>query len=493
MSKPKTKKYARRSKPENRIEEVKQLKNGDWRVNFRIGNKRDHIDFRYKHEAKKFEEDFIPKIKGKCKLVTGKKENRSTEIELARCFYESQKDLFNRKKIKGRTYRSRVDQFIYGVPEDIQTLLLSEITEKEIEIIRNFCSIRKDGKESNGTKFKNVKECFLSVYKYASKKGYVNFGVDLDDVSAPVNRVKNRDTYNKKDFLKFIEFFENPSNNIRDRYNCALLILNMQLGLRIGEFLALEFSDFNEDEGTVHVYKTVTTDEGNKPIISPETKTGRDRIITVPSFGWEVLDFIKKALSKYRTAFILHSPKRYSKQKPWGVRANYRVGYGPKNTSWKCRDICVSTKEEAEKILIDILNFNGPHEDQFPDLEIKWVAQPLKEFTFHKSPQGFVNVSWRNGLLKKMGMRYLNSHNACRKSMTTMLVVESDDDFFTSATEAQQRLGHKDLSTTIDSYLMGLGMKKKTLDKIFSKIDPKRKLTDLSKEELIAIIEQSMK
>lgn len=494
MNSSKIKKYARCTKPKDRIEEVKQLKNGDWRVNFRIGNKRDHIDFRYKHEATKFEEEFIPKIKGKCKLITGKKESRSTEIEFARCFYESQKDLLNRKKIKGRTYRSRVNNFIYGVPEDIQTLLLSEITESEIEKIRSFCSIRKDGKESNGTKFKNVKECLLSTAKYASKAGYVNFGVDLDDISAPVNRKKNRDTYSKEDFLKFIEFFEDRSNNIRDRYHCALLILNIQLGLRIGEFAALEFSDFDENEGTVHICKTVTYDEGGRPLISPETKTGRDRTLTVPSLGWEVLSFIKKALSRYRTASILYCPGKCSKEKPWAVRTSYRIGYkGKSNERFKCKDIFVSTREEAEKLLIDILNFKGPHEDMFSDLEIRWIAQPLQELTYYKKPQSFVKNSWKNGILKKMGVRYLNSHNACRKSMTTMLVVESDDNFFTSAVEAQQRLGHKDLSTTINSYLMGLGMKKKSLDKIFSKIDPNKKLTELSKEELIAIIESSVR
>ena len=99
------------------------------------------------------------------------------------------------------------------------------------------------------------------------------------------------------------------------RCQLAALIM-MYMGLRRGEVIALEWSDFDFEKKTVHVCKHAVQISANQFQIYPGTKNGKCRYITVPD---DMIDFLYKTYIKAPTSKVftqtngnLHTPSSFA-------------------------------------------------------------------------------------------------------------------------------------------------------------------------------------
>lgn len=99
------------------------------------------------------------------------------------------------------------------------------------------------------------------------------------------------------------------------RCQLAALIM-MYMGLRRGEVIALEWSDFNFDDKTVHVCKHAVQIDTNEFQVFPGTKNGKERYIPVPD---HMIDFLYKTYIKAPTSLVftqhdgtLHTPSSFA-------------------------------------------------------------------------------------------------------------------------------------------------------------------------------------
>ncbi|MBL8863979.1 MAG: site-specific integrase [Planctomycetia bacterium] len=77
----------------------------------------------------------------------------------------------------------------------------------------------------------------------------------------------------------------------------ALFAVALASGARIGELLALQWSDVNFDDGTIEIKRTVSQTGGKNVIKEPKSRSGR-RTITLPSFALDALrEHRKKSLA----------------------------------------------------------------------------------------------------------------------------------------------------------------------------------------------------
>ena len=76
--------------------------------------------------------------------------------------------------------------------------------------------------------------------------------------------------------------------------NYALFATAVGSGCRMGELLALNWTDFNFDAGTVDVRRSVSETGGKFIVKEPKSKAGR-RTITLPKFALEALQVIVTA------------------------------------------------------------------------------------------------------------------------------------------------------------------------------------------------------
>ncbi len=155
---------------------------------------------------------------------------------------------------------------------------IDEITSEEIQEYLNTLT-----KYSNST-ISKIYEQFKQNYKYAQDKGYITKN-PLIDVIKPKSQKETKQVRALE--LEEQQQFTNYLMNIpveQEPYKVAYLI-EMYLGLRIGEVLALRNSDINLMKNLVRVNKTLTTDRDHKVVMGHSTKTQAGiREVPIPEF-----------------------------------------------------------------------------------------------------------------------------------------------------------------------------------------------------------------
>jgi len=155
---------------------------------------------------------------------------------------------------------------------------INDITETEIQ---NYLNTLKNYSDST---IKKIKEQFSQAFRESVNKGYI--------VRNPMNNITRPKSTQKKEPMRALDIDEQqkltnyllniPISN--ERYKVAYLI-EMYLGLRIGEVLALRNSDINLHKNLIKVDKTLSKDKNNNVIIGNQTKTYAGiREIPIPSF-----------------------------------------------------------------------------------------------------------------------------------------------------------------------------------------------------------------
>lgn len=155
------------------------------------------------------------------------------------------------------------------------------ITDISSSDIQNYFNTLKN--YSNST-IKKITEQFSQAFELAMNRGYL-FRNPMYDVIKPksnkekkvVRALEIEEQQVLTDYLTNIPISSEP-------YKVAYLI-EMYLGLRIGEVLALRSTDINLQKNLISVNKTLTRDRNNKVIMGKATKTYAGiREVPIPSF-----------------------------------------------------------------------------------------------------------------------------------------------------------------------------------------------------------------
>ena len=180
--------------------------------------------------------------------------------------------------IKPRTYTRTIETIQQIERSPIATKNIMEITSKEIE---NYLGTLKNYSDST---IKKVKEQFKQAFDIAFNKGYI--------VRNPMFNIRIPKSVKNKKVVQALEIDEQqkltsylmniPITDVP--YKVAYLI-EMYLGLRIGEILALQNTDIDLHRNLISVNKTLTLDKDKNVAMGDTTKTYAGlREVPIPTF-----------------------------------------------------------------------------------------------------------------------------------------------------------------------------------------------------------------
>ncbi len=177
-----------------------------------------------------------------------------------------------------RTY-SRIIETIKKIEETPLSIKnINDITSVEIQ---NYLNSLKNYSDST---IKKIKEQFSQTFREAINKGYIVKNPMLDVIRPRsikkrkvVRALEIEEQQKLTDYLMTVPITDEP-------YKVAYLI-EMYLGLRIGEVLALRNTDINLHKNLISVNKTLSTDKNHKVIMGNSTKTYAGiREVPIPAF-----------------------------------------------------------------------------------------------------------------------------------------------------------------------------------------------------------------
>lgn len=180
--------------------------------------------------------------------------------------------------IKERQY-SRVLKTIEVIEKsDIANKKIEDVTSEDIQTYLNSL------KDYSNSYIKKIMEQFTQSYNLAMNKGYI--------VKNPmVDVIKPRSTKADKEVRALTveeqQAFTNylMTKNIKDEPYKNVFLIQMYMGLRVGEALALRNGDIDLKRNLINVNKTLTTDKDEKVIMGDTTKTYAGiREVPIPKF-----------------------------------------------------------------------------------------------------------------------------------------------------------------------------------------------------------------
>lgn len=235
------------------------------------------------------------KEKRKCKSFIAEDEAREflTSIQ-----YQKGNDLYIQNngiplnKLMRELVQRKLDANLVGertysrIIETIKTIEKSQVANKNVNDIatneiQSYLNTLKD--YSNST-IKKIKEQFSQAFREAQNKGYIIRNPMNDIVRPKSNKVnKTVRALEIEEQQKFTNYLMSVPVTA-EPYKIAYLI-EMYLGLRIGEALALRSTDINLQKNLITVNKTLSSDKNSKVIMKYLPKTyGGIREVPIPSF-----------------------------------------------------------------------------------------------------------------------------------------------------------------------------------------------------------------
>ena len=203
----------------------------------------------------------------------------------------------------------------YGrVLSTIEVIEKSPIVQKKIEDItsdeiQDYLNTLKDYSNSY---IKKIMEQFTQSYNFAMNRGYITRNPMVDVIKPKSNKtdkvvraleIEEQQIFT--DYLMSKTVSEEPYKNV--------FLIQMYMGLRIGEVLALRNSDINLMKNLVKVDKTLTTDKYGRIIMGDSTKTyAGQREIPIPLFLKEnIIEQMKLAENNRDKQLFLSPNGRY--------------------------------------------------------------------------------------------------------------------------------------------------------------------------------------
>ena len=185
---------------------------------------------------------------------------------------------YSANKIKDGQYKRITDTINKIRQSKIGDFNIKDITSEDIQEFLN------NNKDLSNSYIKKLYEQFNQAYEYAFRNKYINEN-PMDDVIKPTSDKKDKEVRaltitEEKELSDYL-----LSTNLKiDRLKNVYLI-QMYMGLRIGEVLALNKKDIDIDKQLIFVNKTLTTGKNDEVILGDTTKTyAGNRSIPIPNF-----------------------------------------------------------------------------------------------------------------------------------------------------------------------------------------------------------------
>lgn len=211
----------------------------------------------------------------------------------------------------------------YFAPSILHGMKLKRIDELLLEtecnrIIREFNLTRKE--------WCNIKTILIGMFEYALRKKYVTENLMskvqiLVKFRQVVRKTGRTETYNTDELSEINDFLDRQYEETHDSSFLAVK-LNFLLGLRVGELVALKWSDWCDDSHLHIVREEIRNQETNEIEVVEHTKTNRDRFVVVIPKAIAILEKIEKEgtyifmrdgerITSIRIATILRKFARY--------------------------------------------------------------------------------------------------------------------------------------------------------------------------------------
>lgn len=153
---------------------------------------------------------------------------------------------------------------------------IEDLTSEEIQEYMNTLT------NYSNSYIKKIYEQFTQSYKLAMNKGYISKN-PLYDVIKPRSVKEDKivralEVEEQQDFTNYL-----ISKTIKEEPYKNIYLIQMYMGLRVGEALALRSTDIDLQKNIIQVNKTITTDKDGKTIMGGKTKTNAGkREIPIP-------------------------------------------------------------------------------------------------------------------------------------------------------------------------------------------------------------------
>lgn len=110
----------------------------------------------------------------------------------------------------------------------------------------------------------DMRSILAQIFNYAQEKCYISAAISLPSISVKKSQI-NVLTKNEQKKLEKVLFGNTEPI-------CLGILISLYAGLRIGEVCALQWRDFNFEEGTIHINKTVIRINDSDPDACTKTK-----------------------------------------------------------------------------------------------------------------------------------------------------------------------------------------------------------------------------
>lgn len=326
---------------------ITHLPDGRWKTYLPCEKGRKEIRSRSK-------EDLLEKV-----LSFYKEDSDLENIRMDKLFYEWLE--FKRTITESPNTIKRHEQHFkkYLADGELFEKFIGEISFIELQAFCN--SIVKDNRLTS-KEWVNVKTILRGMYEYAYEKGYVKSNI-MDRVRIRVKfRQENRksgaeETFDTAERDELIAYLNRKYLDTADSAYLAVLV-NFYLGLRVGELVALKWSDL--EENNLHVMREeFRNQETNEVSIADHTKTHTDRYIPVTQDAFAIFYRIYKRDNPEKDDFIFRRDgKRIRVRQIAYVLEKYA-----KNTDHRTK-----SSHKIRKTYASILNVSGVPIDEIRKL-----------------------------------------------------------------------------------------------------------------------------
>lgn len=155
---------------------------------------------------------------------------------------------------------------------------IDKITSEEIQAYLNSII------NLSNSSIKKVYGQFAQVFKIAMNKGYIMRN-PMNNVIRPISQKQDKKVraLTVEEQQEFTNYLLNK--NLKECKYRNVFLIQMYMGLRVGEALALTMHDIDLKHKKANIHRTLTTDENNSVIMGNKTKTYAGiRIVPIPDF-----------------------------------------------------------------------------------------------------------------------------------------------------------------------------------------------------------------
>ena len=173
--------------------------------------------------------------------------------------------------------------------------------------------------KNDGYAYATIKKTYFTlgeIFKYALLREKINKNPMLEVVmpSKVLFTEKERRYLSKQEREKLIQTcYAKRKNGVRIYKYGALYVFLLYSGCRIGEALALKWSDINFETRTANINKTIVYIKNRKDdtrrsfeIVQPSTKTGQPRIIYLSDMAIAALKDLQEQLGWDKNGYVVH-------------------------------------------------------------------------------------------------------------------------------------------------------------------------------------------